>query len=107
MDYKPKPKFGSISNLDKEEAWLISRYASTLDKVTSSLDKYEPSGATAAIKGFIVEDLSRFYLKMAKKKLTEQKGRKAARIIDTINYVLRHVNLDLPDNALRGRGDLP
>jgi isoleucyl-tRNA synthetase len=88
IGYTPKLRPGSLAKLDSEEAWLLSRYASTLEKVTSDLDAYEPYGATSAIKRFITEDISRFYLKIAKKKILEGSKKKTKSVLDTINYVL-------------------
>ena len=87
VGYVPKLKTGPIEKLDAEEVWLLSRYASTLGKVTASLDAYEPYGATSVIKRFVSEDISKFYLKAAKKRILEG-GKKARSALDVINYVL-------------------
>jgi isoleucyl-tRNA synthetase len=87
IGYEPKLRV-SKAGIGREEAWLLSRYAAALGRVTASLDAYEPGGAIDAIKRFVVEDMSRFYLKAAKKKIAGG-NRKAARAsLNAINYVL-------------------
>jgi isoleucyl-tRNA synthetase len=87
MEYAPKLKVPR-AGLESEEAWLLSRYAATLEKVTTSLDAYEPCGAVDAARRFVVDDLSRFYLKAAKKKITGDSRKRARSALDTVNYVL-------------------
>jgi isoleucyl-tRNA synthetase len=88
IDYLPKHKGRLGKKLDKGDIWLVSKYASTLEKVTASLESYNPYGAARAIRNFIVEDLSRFYLKLAKKRIMYKSRKEAKAAIDTINYVL-------------------
>ncbi|MDE1865923.1 MAG: isoleucine--tRNA ligase [Candidatus Micrarchaeota archaeon] len=87
LDYKPKigKRIGS-KGLDKVDAWILSRLEAMIGRVTASLDSYNTADAVAVIEGFIIEDLSRFYLKSAKKRLGE--GRKARKMIDMIDYML-------------------
>ncbi len=87
MEYVPRLKVPR-AGLESEEAWLLSRYATTLGKVTASLDAYEPCGAVDAVRRFVVEDLSRFYLKAAKKKITGDNRKRARSALNVINYVL-------------------
>ena len=88
IGYSPKRTGRLGKGLENEEAWLASRYASTMRSVTDGLDAYDPGAAAGAIKNFIVEDLSRFYLKIAKKKILYGSRKSAKSCIDTINYVL-------------------
>jgi isoleucyl-tRNA synthetase len=85
-DYKPKLKAPRAGG-ESADAWLLSRYATTLGKVTESLDAYEPEGAIDAVKRFLVDDISRFYLKAAKKRITGGNRKSARAALDTINYV--------------------
>ncbi len=88
--YKPR-KIKSLSQswkLDAEDAWIISRLNSTIYEVTESLDRYEIYKAVNAIRSFMIIDLSRFYLKIAKKKILYA-GRKSSKsTIDILNHVL-------------------
>ncbi len=85
-DYKPKLKRIS-RKLEKEEMWIASRFESTKKKITESLDGYEPYYATKAIMDFVIEDLSRFYLKIAKRKILTGSTRQAKSVIDLINHI--------------------
>ena len=87
LEYVPKLR-PRRAGLESEEAWLLSRYAATLEKVTTSLDAYEPYGAVDAAKRFVVDDLSRFYLKAAKKKITGDSRKRARASLDAVGYVL-------------------
>lgn len=87
-DYTPGGNARPRSKLDSEEAWLVSRCASMLDAVTKGLDSYNPGVAANSLNSFVVEDLSRFYLKLAKKKMLHGRKSDAKKSLDTINYVL-------------------
>lgn len=90
IGYKPKKirKPGSIADLSPEDAWILSRFNSAVKIATESLDNYEIYKAVAAIKNFLITDLSRFYLKMAKKKIIDSSRKDAKKTINLINYVL-------------------
>jgi len=89
LGYRPERKSRiSASRLENEEKWILSRLESTVQKATASYDAYEPFEAAIAIKNFINEDFSRFYLKIAKKKLALYGKGKSRKIIDVISYVL-------------------
>ncbi len=90
VGYKP-PKVKKPSNLEKlenEEAWIVSRMNRTIRDVTASLENYEIYKAVNTLKKFIIEDLSRFYLKAAKKKALYSERKMAKQVIDTVNYLL-------------------
>ncbi len=77
-----------IASLDPEERWIYLKMNSTIKEVTNYMDNYEIHKGAGAIKGFIIEDLSRFYLRMAKKKLLYADKKKARLILDLINHLL-------------------
>lgn len=54
--------------LDK---WITSRLNSLIDKVTSSLNKYDAATATVAIEDFVVEDLSTWYVRRSRDRVDE------------------------------------
>ncbi len=78
----------STSKLNKEDLWILSRLESTLRDATSYFDNYEGFNAADIIKRFITEDFSRFYLKIAKKRITEGKKSQSKAIVNVINYIL-------------------
>lgn len=59
------------SNLQIEDRWIISRLNSTIKEVTELMDNYELHIATRTLKSFITEDISRFYMKIVKKRMSE------------------------------------
>ncbi len=88
IGYQPKLKSRLSSNIESEEAWISSRFESTKQKVTNALDSYDPYTATKSITDFIIEDFSRFYLKLAKKKILYGSKKQAKSAIDVINHIL-------------------
>lgn len=74
----------SIAKLDKrperletEDRWIISRVNTLLREVTAELeDTNNLYLATRKIKDFIVEDLSRWYIKLVRDRVSEEKGLK-------------------------------
>ncbi len=91
---KVAPKWGfspRIAQMDPEEKWIFSRLQSLIESVTNSLDNYESHNAINAIKYFINEDFSRFYLKIAKKKLLSGDKRTQNYVMQTISNVLNTV----------------
>ncbi len=90
VGYRPKKLKASfkIVKLDPEERWIYLKMNATVREVTRYLDNYEIHKGAEAIRAFITEDLSRFYLRMAKKKLLYADRRKARLILDLINHLL-------------------
>lgn len=77
-----------LEKLDAEDAWIVSRMNRLMQQMTGSLDEYEIYKAVNGIRDFIALDLSRFYLKAAKRKVLYSTRRKARETIDIINYLL-------------------
>ncbi len=90
IGYKPprvrKPR--APGKLDPEDAWIASRLNRMLSEVTKGLEGYEVYQATTSIKRFVIEDLSRFYLKAAKRNVLYSNRKKARQTIDLINYLI-------------------
>jgi isoleucyl-tRNA synthetase len=57
--------------LEIEDRWILSRLHSTIDNVTSLLEKFDINNAYAEISGFVVNDLSRGYIKMTRERKTK------------------------------------
>lgn len=90
VPYKPSklkrpPK---LEKLAPEDAWIVSRLNSTIKAATEGLDNYEAYRAVDAIRSFVVTDLSRFYLKIAKKKILYADKRDAKLKLDLLNYIM-------------------
>ncbi|MGC8628799.1 MAG: isoleucine--tRNA ligase [Candidatus Micrarchaeia archaeon] len=88
IGYTPRKVKRPSQNLDYEDAWIVSRLNETIKDATNSLDAYDIEEASKKIRDFAVEDFSRFYLKIAKKKITEGSRRIAKKKIDLINYII-------------------
>lgn len=57
-----------------EDKWLLSRLNSTLKEYNAAFEDYEMSRAVKAVKSFLVEDLSKFYMKVAKERIARGEG---------------------------------
>jgi isoleucyl-tRNA synthetase len=90
--YKPKPgKRPSLKNLSEVDRWMLSRTESIVSQSTGHLDAFEPYKAAVVIKNFVIDDFSRFYLKIAKKRMLYAGRREIRTILDTIDYSLFRV----------------
>jgi len=85
---KPKWSMPKADNLENEERWLISRMQSLIISVTEALENYEAQNAVSALRDFIGEDFSRFYLKVAKKKLLNSEKPLQKKVMNVISYAL-------------------
>ena len=74
-------------------AWIVSRLNNVIKEMTNALDNYDVHKANFALRNFILNDFSRFYLKMAKKKILYSSKREANATMNTINYVFHNVLL--------------
>lgn len=55
-------------NLMIEDKWLISRINQTIQKTTHNLEEKQFQKATRALESFILEDLSRWYIKLVRRR---------------------------------------
>jgi len=88
LNYKPSfKKRISLSNLEIADKYIISRLESTILFATELIDSYKLFEAVSAMKEFLVEDYSRFYLKIAKKQILYSKKARAKKVLDILSYV--------------------
>ena len=73
--YESKIEAPELTPID---AWLISRLNSTKKEFIRSFESYEINRAAKALRSFIVEDVSRFYMKIAKDRIQSGENDKAA-----------------------------
>lgn len=66
------------AELYPEDKWLLSRLNSTLKEFHKSFEGYGPNSGIRALKKFLVEDLSRFYMKIAKDRLGKNENAEGA-----------------------------
>lgn len=76
--FYPKKPVPSDIKLEPEDEWLLSRLNTTLKLYRASFEKYELNQASKAIRNFITEDLSRFYMKVAKDRIGRSVNAEAA-----------------------------
>ncbi|MDE1824914.1 MAG: isoleucine--tRNA ligase [Candidatus Micrarchaeota archaeon] len=81
-----KPR--SPENMDPEDAWITSRLNSVIKEAGLGMETYDIHKAVSAVNLFLVNDLSRFYLKIGKRKILEAAKPRAKATVDLINYLL-------------------
>ncbi|MGC8662216.1 MAG: isoleucine--tRNA ligase [Candidatus Micrarchaeia archaeon] len=87
-DAKLKP------DTDEEiNAWISSRLNNLIKEVEKALTDYNVHIANMALKEFLLNDFSRFYLKIAKKKIIYGNRKTAHATLNTINYVFYNLLL--------------
>lgn len=62
-----KPDKAELTPLD---SWMMSRMNSTIKEFRTCFETYELNRAAKALRNFIVEDVSRFYMKIAKERIS-------------------------------------
>jgi isoleucyl-tRNA synthetase len=67
-----RPALPSKDSLSPEDRWMLSRLSEVTKICTESFDSYKPHAATKALREFLLEDVSRFYMKLAKGKIDEE-----------------------------------
>lgn len=60
--------------LEDADIWLLSKANSTLKEFRMGFEQYELNRAVRALREFLVEDVSRFYMKVAKERLDSESG---------------------------------
>ncbi len=85
--FHPKEKILK-PELRAEDKWMISRSNSTIKAVRAAFESYEPNRAVREIRTFLVDDMSRFYMKIAKDRISRNDAAEAAL------YTIYHSTLD-------------
>ncbi len=70
---------GRKVDYELEDEWLLLKLNELVDEATKNFDEYEVHSAVRAIREFVVEDLSRFYVKLAKKRIADGRNADGAR----------------------------
>jgi isoleucyl-tRNA synthetase len=66
-----KPSLPDDSLLQVEDRWLLSRLSAAVSECTEAFETYKPHAAAKAVRQFLLEDVSRFYMKLAKQRIDE------------------------------------
>ncbi|MCL5239674.1 MAG: isoleucine--tRNA ligase [Candidatus Marsarchaeota archaeon] len=77
------------SALHPEDAWILSRLSTLITRYDENFDAYLLDTAVNEVRNFFVEDFSRFYLKMAKKRATGAGRGELKKIANLVAYVLK------------------
>ncbi|MEM3422592.1 MAG: isoleucine--tRNA ligase [Candidatus Bilamarchaeaceae archaeon] len=64
--------------LTEEDKWLLSRLNSTIRDYNNAFKNYEINNAVKKLRNFITNDLSRFYMKLAKDRLANEEKKNEA-----------------------------
>ena len=83
----------SLKKLEMEDAWILSRLNTLIENTTRNLDNYMIDVAVRDIRDFILEDLSRFYLKFAKQRAELATKPQLKRISKITAYVMNRTLL--------------
>ncbi len=78
------------AGLELEEQWIVSRLNSLILDSTVHLDRYEIDSMVRNVREFLLEDVSRFYLKFAKQRAEQYSARTVKRVATLLAYVLRN-----------------
>ncbi len=79
----------SITSLEKEEVWILSRLNTLITATTANMGEYKIDNAVKDIRSFILEDYSRFYLKFAKQRAELATKGRLRRLSALNSYMLR------------------
>ncbi len=85
------PKKPNPAKLETEERWILSRYSTFIDSATKHLDNYFIDDAVKELRDFVLEDFSRFYLRIAKKKVSTGSKKQVRTIANLVNYIFRNI----------------
>ncbi|HLC39393.1 MAG TPA: isoleucine--tRNA ligase [archaeon] len=81
-----------LVGLQPEDRWLISRINTVAEEVTKHLNNFEFHQAGRKLVGFVVNDVSRFYIKLIRDRVwVSEKGSSKDAALSTLHYALATV----------------
>jgi len=88
--YVPSAK--QVKHLEIEDKWILSRLHSVIESSTKNMEKYEVNKLVNDVQSFLVNDFSRFYIKLIRDRVwLEYKGKDKQAACYTLYEVLRNV----------------
>ncbi len=75
--FYPKKKIEE-AELEATDKWIISRMNNVIKEYRKAFENTEPNKGIKALRNFITEDFSRFYMKIAKDRIAKKENEKAA-----------------------------
>jgi isoleucyl-tRNA synthetase len=86
-NFRPK-----LKNLRKEDKWILSRTNSLMEEFTGHLENFEFHQAGRKIVNFVLNDLSRFYIKVIRDRVwVSEAGQDKLTALSTLHEVLTNV----------------
>jgi isoleucyl-tRNA synthetase len=80
----------STTRLHSEDRWILSRLNTLIMTVNEKMDSYNIDEAVVSMRDFMVEDFSRFYIKLAKQRVSEASKAELKRLANLIGYILKN-----------------
>ncbi|MFH2106264.1 MAG: isoleucine--tRNA ligase [Candidatus Micrarchaeota archaeon] len=94
--FYPKKKIKDVK-FGTEDKWLLSRLSLMMKDFEQSFEAYDRHKSVKVLRDFIVEDLSRFYMKLAKDRISNESGDGAlAAIYESVFQSLRLISIFCP-----------
>jgi len=87
-----KYKIENVTSKNVLDKWVISRLNNLIGEATKELEKYDVTGAARAIEGFVIEDLSQWYIRRSRKRFQKPETKKE---LDEASHTLGFVLLTL------------
>jgi len=72
--FNPKKE---LKDYEPEDLWMLSRLNEVIKSTTANFDNYKIHEAVRAYRNFMVEDISRFYLKIGKRRMADGRNQQA------------------------------
>lgn len=90
LDLKAVKKPG-VAKLRIEDKWILSRLNTLIESVNTNMKAYLIDTAVNDVRYFLLEDFSRFYLKIAKQRASEASKGEMKRLANLTGYVLKNL----------------
>ncbi|MEM4367356.1 MAG: isoleucine--tRNA ligase [Candidatus Anstonellales archaeon] len=79
-------KLEEPEKLEKEDEWVLSRLNTVLSEMERSLDSFQIPQASLKMREFLVNDVSRFYLKLIKDRVKYDESRAALNVLYSVLF---------------------
>jgi isoleucyl-tRNA synthetase len=89
---KAKKTLKNLKSNNVLDKWIVSRVNNLIFKVTKFLDNYDIVSAARKIEGFVIEDLSQWYIRRSRRRLQKPEEKKEFK---EASFVLNYVLLNL------------
>ena len=86
-----KPR--TTQSLAMEDAWILSRLNTLIGNFDRNFDSFMLDSAVSETKNFLIEDFSRFYLRLAKKRVQGASKKELRQIANLVAYILKTITI--------------